>query len=81
MKYRKLGNTDVDVSAICLGTMTFGQQNTYDEAAEQLAYALDQGINFIDAAEMYPVPPRPGTQGDTERFVGRWPTHLWPSAC
>jgi aryl-alcohol dehydrogenase-like predicted oxidoreductase len=72
MDYRPLGNTDLKVSVICLGTMTFGEQNTFDEAAEQLDYAVAQGVNFIDAAEMYPVPPRPETQGATERFVGRW---------
>ncbi len=72
MEYRPLGQTGLNVSVICLGTMTFGEQNTYAEAAEQLDYAVAQGVNFIDAAEMYPVPPRPETQGDTERFVGRW---------
>ncbi|MEM1404519.1 MAG: NADP(H)-dependent aldo-keto reductase [Pseudomonadota bacterium] len=72
MEYRPLGNTGIDVSVICLGTMTFGEQNTFPEAAEQLDYALDQGVNFVDAAEMYPVPPRPATQGETERFIGRW---------
>ena len=72
MYYRQLGNTDVQVSLICLGTMTFGEQNSYAEGAEQLSYALDQGINFIDTAEMYPVPPRRETQGETERIVGRW---------
>jgi len=72
VEYRPLGSTDIKVSAICLGTMTFGEQNHYEDAAAQLGYALSQGINFIDAAEMYPVPPRPETQGDTERCVGRW---------
>jgi len=72
MEYRPLGNTDLRVSVICLGTMTFGEQNSFEEASEQLAYALDQGVNFIDAAEMYPVPPRPETQGETERHIGRW---------
>ena len=72
MQYRRLGNTDIEVSLICLGTMTFGEQNTFAEAAEQLDYAVAHGVNFIDTAEMYPVPPRPETQGDTERSVGRW---------
>jgi len=72
MDYRPLGSTELRVSAICLGTMTFGEQNSYAEAAEQLDYALEHGVNFIDAAEMYPVPPRPETQGETERIIGRW---------
>jgi aryl-alcohol dehydrogenase-like predicted oxidoreductase len=72
MQYRKLGSTDIDVSVIGLGTMTYGQQNTAAEAAEQLDYALSRGVNFIDTAEMYPVPPRADTQGDTERFIGEW---------
>jgi len=72
MKYRKLGNTDVDVSVIALGTMTFGEQNTEAEAHDQLDLAVDYGVNLIDAAEMYPVPPRPETQGATERYIGNW---------
>ncbi len=72
MEYRKLGNTDLDVSALCLGTMTFGEQNTPEQAFEQLDYAVAQGINFIDTAEMYPVPPMMATQGDTERIIGQW---------
>lgn len=72
MEYRPLGNTDLQVSVIGLGTMTFGEQNSYEEAAAQMTLALEQGVNFIDTAEMYPVPPRGETQGDTERFVGRW---------
>ncbi|EED33748.1 aldo/keto reductase [gamma proteobacterium NOR5-3] len=72
MQYRKLGSTNIDISLICLGTMTFGEQNSYEEAAEQMDYAVDQGVNFIDAAEMYPVPPRAETQGETERIIGRW---------
>lgn len=70
MEYRKLGNTSVEVSVICLGTMTYGEQNTAAEAAEQLDCALDHGVNFIDAAEMYPVPPREETQGRTEEYIG-----------
>lgn len=74
MRFRKLGNTDIDVSLICLGTMTWGEQNTPQEAAEQLDYALDQGVNFIDVAELYPVPPKPETQGRSEEYIGRWLT-------
>ncbi|ORE85252.1 aldo/keto reductase [Oceanococcus atlanticus] len=72
MKYRPLGRTGLDVSLIGLGTMTWGEQNTQDQAFEQLDYAIDQGINFIDAAEMYPVPPKAETQGATERILGNW---------
>ncbi len=72
MKYRKLGNTDIDVSVICLGTMTWGEQNTESEAHEQLDYSLERGVNFIDTAEMYPVPPKPETYADTERIIGKW---------
>lgn len=72
MIYRYLGNTDIRVSAICLGTMTFGEQNTMEQGHEQLNRALDYGVNFIDTAEMYPVPPRKETLGDTERIIGQW---------
>ena len=72
MEYRKLGQGALSVSDICLGTMTFGEQNDESEAHEQLDYAVSQGINFIDAAEMYPVPPRADTQGRTEQIVGTW---------
>ena len=72
MQYRPLGNSGLTVSAICLGTMTWGQQNSEAEAFEQLDYALDQGVNFIDTAEMYPVPPRAETQGSTETYIGNW---------
>jgi aryl-alcohol dehydrogenase-like predicted oxidoreductase len=72
MKYKILGNTDLEVSEICLGTMTFGEQNTEEEAHEQLQYATSNGVNFIDTAEMYSVPGRKETQGDTERFIGTW---------
>lgn len=72
MQYRKLGRSNIDVSLICLGTMTFGQQNSEDDAHRQIDYALDQGVNFIDAAEMYPVPPKPDTQGRTEEYIGSW---------
>ncbi|WP_321887441.1 NADP(H)-dependent aldo-keto reductase [Paraburkholderia bannensis] len=72
MEYRTLGDTDIKVSLIGLGTMTWGEQNTERDAHEQIDYALDQGVTLIDAAEMYPVPPRPETQGQTERFIGTW---------
>ncbi len=72
MEYKKLGDSDLLVSEICLGTMTYGQQNTIEEAREQLDYAVAQGINFIDAAEMYPVPGRGETQGKTEEYIGEW---------
>lgn len=72
MEKRKLGQTGLDVSLICLGTMTWGEQNTEQEAFEQLDYAVDKGINFIDTAEMYPVPPRGETQGLTETYLGNW---------
>lgn len=72
MEYRKLGNTDIDISLITLGTMTWGEQNTEAEAHAQLDYAVAHGINLVDAAEMYPVPPRPETQGSTERYIGSW---------
>ncbi len=72
MKYTTLPQTDIKVSKICLGTMTYGQQNTEEEAHEQLSYALDQGINFIDTAEMYSIPGRKETQGSTERYIGTW---------
>ncbi len=72
MKYTKLGNTNINVSTICLGTMTWGQQNTESQAFEQMDYAIDRSINFFDAAEMYPVPPKAETQGETERIIGNW---------
>ncbi|MGK0389513.1 MAG: aryl-alcohol dehydrogenase-like predicted oxidoreductase [Maribacter sp.] len=72
MKYSQLGNTDIQVSKICLGTMTFGEQNTEAEGHEQLDYALERGVNFIDTAEMYSVPGRAETQGNTERIIGTW---------
>lgn len=72
MDYRRLGHTDLKVSAICLGTMTWGQQNTEAEGHAQMDYALDQGVNFFDTAELYSIPPKPETQGATERFIGNW---------
>ena len=72
MKKRKLGKTGLEVSEICLGTMTWGQQNTESEGHQQMDYALDKGINFFDTAEMYAVPPKKETQGSTERIIGSW---------
>ncbi|TVR99613.1 MAG: NADP(H)-dependent aldo-keto reductase [Rhodospirillales bacterium] len=72
MQYRALGSTGMQVSRICLGTMTFGEQNTESEAFRQLDIALDAGVNFVDAAEMYPIPPRQQTAGRTEEIIGAW---------
>ncbi len=72
MEYRPLSNTSVKVSVICLGTMTWGEQNTEQEAHRQLDFAVEQGVNFIDLAEMYPVPPKAETQGLTEHYFGSW---------
>ncbi len=72
MKFKKLGRTDLDVSLICLGTMTWGDQNTEAEGHEQMDYALEEGINFFDTAELYAVPPKPETQGKTEEIIGTW---------
>jgi len=72
MNYKKLGNTDIKVSSICLGTMTWGEQNTQKEAFEQMDCALDQGVNFFDTAELYAVPMKPETRGKTSQFIGEW---------
>ena len=72
MKYRKLGNTEIDVSVICLGTMTWGEQNTREQAFEQMDYALSRGVNFFDTAELYAIPPRAQTYGLTEQIIGEW---------
>jgi aryl-alcohol dehydrogenase-like predicted oxidoreductase len=72
MEHRRLGRTDLNVSLICLGTMTWGQQNTEADGHAQMDYALDKGINFFDTAELYSIPPRPETQGSTERIIGSW---------
>ena len=72
MQYHTLPGTDIKVSRVCLGTMTWGQQNTEEQAHQQLDYAIGQGINFIDSAEMYPVPPNATTQGRTEKYLGSW---------
>lgn len=75
MQYRQLAHTDLNVSSVCLGTMTFGDQNTEEEAHAQLDYALSHGINFIDTAEMYPVPPKAETYTRTETMIGTWLKH------
>ena len=72
MNYKKLGNTNLKISTICLGTMTWGEQNTQKEGFEQMDYALDQGVNFWDTAELYAVPPRAETYGHTEIIIGNW---------
>lgn len=72
MQYRQLGNSDLNVSLICLGSMTFGEQNSEAEAHQQLDYAVAHGVNFIDTAEMYPVPPNGETYGRTEQYIGSW---------
>ena len=72
MQKNKLGNTDILVSEICLGTMTWGRQNTEEEAFEQMDYALEQGVDFFDTAELYPIPPEAETQGRTETMIGNW---------
>ena len=70
MNYKKLGNTDLDVSTICLGTMTWGEQNTEEEGFKQMDWALDHGVNFWDTAEIYSIPMRKETYGETERIIG-----------
>lgn len=72
MKFNPLAHTGIQLPEICLGTMTFGEQNTQAEAFDQLNYALDQGLYFWDTAEMYPVPPKAETQGATEQIIGNW---------
>ncbi|WPC73611.1 NADP(H)-dependent aldo-keto reductase [Vibrio porteresiae] len=72
MQYTRLANSSLEISKLCLGTMTYGEQNTQADAFQQLDYALERGINFIDTAEMYPVPPKTETQGKTEEFIGNW---------
>ena len=72
MKFKKLGNIDLNVSLICLGTMTWGEQNNQEEAFEQMDYALDQGVNFFDTAEMYAIPPSEKNFGTTEKIIGNW---------
>ena len=72
MNYKKLGNTDINVSTICLGTMTWGEQNTQEEGFEQMDYALENGVNFWDTAELYAIPPKKNTYGKTEEVIGNW---------
>ena len=72
MRYTKLPGTSIDISKICLGTMTWGEQNTEAEGHAQLDYAVEQGVNFIDTAELYSVPARAETYGSTERIIGSW---------
>lgn len=72
MQFNTLGNSDLTVSQICLGTMTYGEQNSQQEAFEQLDYAIAQGINFIDTAELYAIPPKAETYGATESIIGNW---------
>lgn len=72
MKMKPLGTSDIRVSEICLGTMTFGEQNSEAEGFAQMDMARDRGINFLDTAELYPTPPRGDTQGETERIIGKW---------
>jgi len=72
MQYRTLGHTDIEVSLICLGTMTFGEQNSEAEGHQQLDYAVAHGVNFIDTAELYAIPPRAETYGRTEQIIGTW---------
>ncbi len=72
MNYKKLGNTNINVSTICLGTMTWGEQNSELEAFQQMDFALDQGVNFWDTAELYAVPPKKETFGHTETIIGNW---------
>ena len=72
MNYKKLGNTDLDVSTICLGTMTWGEQNSEREGFEQMDFALSQGVNFWDTAEIYSIPMREETYGETEKIIGNW---------
>ncbi len=86
MDYRQLGRTDLNVSAICLGTMTWGEQNSEAEAFAQIERAKAAGINFIDTAEMYPVPPKADTYATTERYIGNYfkrrgdrATGSWPA--
>jgi aryl-alcohol dehydrogenase (NADP+) len=72
VKYNKLGSSELNVSEICLGSMTWGEQNSESEAHQQLDYAVSRGVNFVDVAEMYPVPPKAETQGRTESYLGSW---------
>ena len=72
MKYNKLGNTNIKVSSLCLGTMTFGEQTSKIKSFELLNYAFEKGINFLDTAEIYPIYPKKETAGNTEKILGNW---------
>ena len=72
MLYKKLGHSNIKVSSICLGTMTWGEQNNQDEAFKQMDMAFDYGVNFFDTAELYPIPPSANTQGETSRIISKW---------
>ena len=72
MEYKNLPDTDIQVSKICLGTMTWGRQNSQDEAFEQMNYSVDRGVNFFDTAELYPVPATPDKYALTEKIIGNW---------
>ena len=72
MEYNKLPGTDIEISKICLGTMTWGTQNTKQEAFDQMDYAIDHGVNFFDTAELYPVPASADTYATTEVYIGKW---------
>ena len=72
MKYTRIPHTDIRISKICLGTMTWGRQNNEEEAQEQMDYALDQGVNFFDTAELYPVPAKKELYAVTEELIGNW---------
>tara|TARA_B100001741_G_C16510750_1_gene579563 strand:+ start:154 stop:405 length:252 start_codon:yes stop_codon:yes gene_type:complete len=72
MKFKKLGNTNLKVSLICLGTMTWGTQNSEKDAFEQMDYSVEQGVNFFDTAELYSVPPTEESYGKTEIMIGNW---------
>ena len=72
MKYKKLGNSDIKVSKLCLGTMTFGEQNSIKQSFDLMDYAFEKGINFIDTAEIYPIYPKKETSGKSEEIIGDW---------
>jgi aryl-alcohol dehydrogenase-like predicted oxidoreductase len=72
MRYKKLGSSELSVSEVCLGTMTYGEQTSLEGAHKQIDYAIERGINFLDTAELYSVPPKPETQGSTEEVIGKW---------
>ena len=72
MKFKDLGNTNLKVSLICLGTMTYGEQNSQEEGFQQMDFALENGVNFFDTAELYAIPPKEKTYGKTEEIIGNW---------